>query len=166
MTFISKTPSVYLKCIHNSNSYSVMHKITTCARHLTHQDSWISWQVLWCLYLYRFFLSRYDSDAMFFSSRQYARVSNTHTHTPSLMYYQLFVPYRWYTEIKPYSDYIHLVRAVLLALSCYTKRFITCYRMLSIYILDASNDELFCVQHIILGLPVFIYTYVFLMNEW
>lgn len=32
-----------------------MHKITTCASHLTHQDSWISWQVLWCLYLYRFF---------------------------------------------------------------------------------------------------------------
>lgn len=81
----------------------------------------------------------------------------THTHTP-LLYYQLFVPYHWYTEIKAYSNSIYLVRA-LLALSCYTKRFITCYQMLSIYI-DASNNKLFCVQHIILGLLVFRYSYI------
>lgn len=73
----------------------------------------------------------------------------THTYTP-LLYYQLFVPYHWYTEIEAYSNSIYLVRA-LLALSCYTKRFITCYQMLSIYI-DASKNKLFCVQHIILGL--------------
>lgn len=74
-------------------------------------------------------------------------IQHTHTH---LLYYQLFVPYHWYTEIEAYSNSIYLVRA-LLALSCYTKRFITCYQMLSIYI-DASNNKLFCVQHIILGL--------------
>lgn len=76
-------------------------------------------------------------------------IQHTHTYTP-LLYYQLFVPYHWYTEIEAYSNSIYLVRA-LLALSCYTKRFITCYQMLSIYI-DASKNKLFCVQHIILGL--------------
>lgn len=116
-----------------------MHKITTCARHLTHQDSWISWQVLWCLYLYRFFLSRYDSDAMFFSSRQYARVSNTHTHTPSLMYYQLFVPYRWYTEIKPYSDYIHLSE------SCITS-IIMLYQTFHHLLSDAQHLHPWCIK--------------------
>lgn len=77
---------IIIRCIHNKNSLFclgklVIHKISTCARHLTHQDPWISWQVLWCLYWLKFFLSWYDSeDAMFFSSRQYACVSNIHTH--------------------------------------------------------------------------------------
>lgn len=80
----------------------------------------------------------------------------THTYTP-LLYYQLFVPYHWYTEIEAYSNSIYLVRA-LLALSCYTKRFITCYQMLSIYI-DASNNIL-CATHYPRSTGIHIYLHI------